>query len=245
MNKWIAHHNNTDKSSYNLFCFPYTGGSASYFAPWVNELPENVGLAPILYPMRETRFTEPLMGSIEGMAEALVEDSIELFRRPFAFYGHCSGAVIAYETAVILKKKYGLAPLLFTAASAPSPRKTPVNPAVMEMSDSELAEYAVKLGMLERDLASNEEFMAYYFPIFKADFLMIFSYDTKKTEKLDCPVIAITGKEDAFADKEGIKDWSSYTDDIEVIEAEGEHFFGNAGRAAAIKAMVEKIGKQY
>ena len=96
MNKWIAHYNNIENSDYNLFCFPYTGGSASYFAPWINEMPENVGIAPVLYPMRETRFTEPLMNTVEEMAAALVEDSIDLFRKPFAFYGHCSGAVIAY-----------------------------------------------------------------------------------------------------------------------------------------------------
>ena len=243
MNKWIAHYNNIENSDYNLFCFPYTGGSASYFAPWINDMPENVGIAPVLYPMRETRFTEPLMNTVEEMAAALVEDSIDLFRKPFAFYGHCSGAVIAYETAVVLKKKYDIAPLLFTAASAQSPRNTPTNPDVMKMSDSELAEYAVKLGMLDRELVSNQEFMAYYFHIFKADFLMIFNYNTNKTERIDCPILAITGKDDAFLNRKSIEDWSSYTDELEVMETDGEHFFGDAGRAAVIKAMIKKIGK--
>lgn len=206
-------------------------------------MPENVGIAPVLYPMRETRFTEPLMNTVEEMAAALVEDSIDLFRKPFAFYGHCSGAVIAYETAVVLKKKYDIAPLLFTAASAQSPRNTPTNPDVMKMSDSELAEYAVKLGMLDRELVSNQEFMAYYFHIFKADFLMIFNYNTNKTERIDCPILAITGKDDAFLNRKSIEDWSRYTDELEVMETDGEHFFGDAGRAAVIKAMIKKIGK--
>jgi len=30
---------------------------------------------------------------------------------------------------------------------------------------------------------------------------------------------------------------------LEVMETDGEHFFGDAGRADVIKAMIKKIGK--
>lgn len=241
MNKWYAHQKNIDNSNINLICFSYAGGSASYFAPWGRCLPEGFGMIPILYPMRELRSGEDMPETAEELAAQIVGEAREIFEKPFIIYGHCTGAVIAYETACLLKKECGLTAELFVASSEPSPRMTKINPMTLEMSDEEFIEYAISLKLLDRTMTENKDFMDYYFSCFKSDFLLHQRYDPAgKETPLECPVIALRGNDDILSNDEIIIDWKNYTDDFTFRKFDGEHFFINQHSAEIIELIAEK-----
>ena len=224
--KWVAHSKNTEDSQVSMICFPFAGGSASYFAPWARCIPGNIGLLPVLYPMRELRMSEPMPENIGELADMIAAER-ELFEKRFIMFSHCTGSLVAYETARRLHDRYGISPELFVTSSEPSPRKTIVDRSVFEMNDTEFAAHAVHLGLLDPEMVKNEDFMRYYFPVFKSDFLMHQRYDPHLPMfTLECPVLAMRGSDDRLSTMEIIQDWSAYTDSgFEYREFSGSHFF--------------------
>ena len=104
INKWIAHESDKGEGK-TLFCFPHAGGTAAFFAEWGGHI-EGTAVLPVQFPMREKRIREPMPDSIRELVKGFVDDCIDILReRPFAFLGHCSGSIVAYEAAVYLKEK--------------------------------------------------------------------------------------------------------------------------------------------
>lgn len=86
-----------------LFCFPFSGSGsgASAFSAW----PATAGdaeICPVQFPGRDNRLAHPHYASYENLAEQLVEALTPLLDIPFAFFGHCAGALPAYESALLL-----------------------------------------------------------------------------------------------------------------------------------------------
>src|ERR1700741_5310415 len=80
-----------------LFCFPYAGGSASKYRQWRDFLPAGAELCAIQLPGREQRIVEPALRRMDDAVNALVHALLPYVDRPFVFFGHSMGAVIAYE----------------------------------------------------------------------------------------------------------------------------------------------------
>ena len=88
-NKWILNSGNSPKHpEFRLFCFPYSGGSASYYSGWNQLFGDNIEILPIQYPGHETRADEPLIPDVRALAEAALEGIVPDTDMPFGFFGH-------------------------------------------------------------------------------------------------------------------------------------------------------------
>src|SRR5690349_236164 len=96
---WLACVRPRPRSSVRLFCFAHAGGGASFFRGWAAGLPESVEVSPVQLPGRETRFREPPFTRLGQLTEALAEALRPHLDRPFAFFGHSLGALVAFELA--------------------------------------------------------------------------------------------------------------------------------------------------
>jgi medium-chain acyl-[acyl-carrier-protein] hydrolase len=71
-NPWIACCRPNHRADVRLFCFPYSGASASIFYTWPNMLPATIEVYPVQLPGRETRLAEPpftdLTTAVHGQA---------------------------------------------------------------------------------------------------------------------------------------------------------------------------------
>ncbi|MFD1832912.1 thioesterase II family protein [Streptomyces desertarenae] len=79
-----------------LFLFPYSGCGASMYQAW----PRRIGAIDVCLiqpPARQNRIAEPHYGTYENMARDLVEYLRPHLDRPFAFFGHCGGALPGVE----------------------------------------------------------------------------------------------------------------------------------------------------
>src|SRR5258708_8406714 len=79
-----------------LFCFPYSGSGATMYERW----PRRLGDAEVCLvqpPGRQNRIREPHYETYQRLAAELIEFLSPYLDRPFAFFGHCSGALPGVE----------------------------------------------------------------------------------------------------------------------------------------------------
>src|SRR5262245_53644991 len=105
-----------------LFCFPYAGGGASVYRGWAGCLPGSVDVCPVQLPGREARFREPPFARIGPLVEALAASIRPWLDRPFAFFGHSMGALIAFELSRRLQHEHGLQPVRLFVSGCAAPQ---------------------------------------------------------------------------------------------------------------------------
>lgn len=125
-----------EESAARIFCFPYAGVGASMYAGW----PARVGSAEICLlqpPGRENRLREAHYGDYRALAEQLVEALAPYLDRPFAFFGHCSGAMPGYATAMRLMLDGLPTPAALFVSSQGAPHHGP-HSRFLSMTDDQL-----------------------------------------------------------------------------------------------------------
>ncbi|WP_238698226.1 thioesterase domain-containing protein [Streptomyces sp. E5N91] len=83
-----------------LFCFHHAGGQGTAFLGWQKRLGARAEVIPVRLPPPEDVSAETADG--RGMSMTLVVASLDhelgpMLRRPFLFYGHSMGALVAYH----------------------------------------------------------------------------------------------------------------------------------------------------
>ena len=103
-----------------LFAVPHAGAGAAVFRSWVTALPEWIALRAVRLPGGESRILEPPQRSLDVVATALA-DIVYADDLPICLFGHCSGAIIAYQVASQLAATGAPAPLLLIISEQPPP----------------------------------------------------------------------------------------------------------------------------
>jgi surfactin synthase thioesterase subunit/acyl carrier protein len=226
-NKWIAHENVREGNKLSLLCFIFDGGSASYFASWKYSLNEDIDLIPILYPVREKRINEPMYKDMQTFADDLAVSLEEIFRGRYAFFGYCSGSVIAYETAVRAKELYGTEPEygMIISSEAPEFLHESVPKITDENRERLFFEHLSALPFIDEKTLHDKVFLDYYKPLFTADHDLLDSYDFKEREKLNCDFDVIICPDDPKVIGEKALRWNLLTNgNTQIIERDGGHF---------------------
>ena len=118
---WFIPFKQERNSSVRLFCFHYGGGSASAFREWPKDIPDFAELIAIQMPGRESRFNEPLLNNVSEVVEQLYMNFDRYLDKPFIFFGHSIGALIAFEFVRTLRRRINLQPkhLIVSGTKAP------------------------------------------------------------------------------------------------------------------------------
>lgn len=78
MNKTIKVFQPNNEALSRLFCFPFAGGSASFFSDWHNILSQSgIEICAIQMPGREDRIYESLLTNVDGLVSEIVEAMAE------------------------------------------------------------------------------------------------------------------------------------------------------------------------
>lgn len=225
-NNWFAHGQVNEKSKMNLFLFPYAGGTSSNYAKWKKYINTDISVYPVLYPLREKRMFDEMPGSIKEMVMEFVDSNIELFKRPYILFGHCTGALYAYETAKCLYEKLGTEPEYFIVSGALTPNRELWKCGVEQLSDERFIEMLCETGRLTKETAEIPGFKEYYLPIMRADYSLLSKHDYEATYIMKCPIISFCGKFDTQVLEHDIMEWANFTrNEHKNIIVNGEHFF--------------------
>ncbi len=128
-----------------LVCFPHAGAGPALFSDWPHDLPEAWAVLGVRLPGRESRLREPRHETIQAMAAEVAAALEGVAEAPLILYGHCFGAVVAFEAGLLLERR-GISIEALWVGSSLSPARQHLAPRVCYKSDTEfvsdLAEFA-------------------------------------------------------------------------------------------------------
>lgn len=252
--RWIMPSKNEKDAKVRLFCIPYGVKGASLFADWEKYIPDTIEVCPIQFPGKENRISEMPISDIDEMVDALEQVLENQLDKPFAFYGHSVGALVAYRISMRLQQKNnGNLKCLFVGAySAPNIVPNPVYEKVMKAFgdfgfdtlpeieqlvnvDPERGKEYESYIANEFHIDINDEVRDLVKPVGFSDFRLVHTYHFEPTEeKLRIPLIAFHGSKDEFVQENEIIKWGELTDALfEYYTFEGDHFFIHKDQAMA------------
>ncbi|MGV9936673.1 thioesterase II family protein [Streptomyces olivaceoviridis] len=216
-----------DDADVQLFLFPHAGGTGAMYREWAATMPATVEPRVLHLPGRWGRGDEapltrlPLL--LARIGEAL---EAELDGRPYAFFGHSFGALLAYRLAVQFEKEGMTAPsVLAVSGWVPGEDILAKQRAVSEMSDDELVAAVKELGLLPTGSVLAEELLRTALPALRADFGAAAQY-LDDGAQVSCPVVAFAGRSDPLVVASAMGVWADRTSNfVGVTEYPGDHFY--------------------
>lgn len=177
-----------------VFCIPHAGCGTSVFRNWP---PERTGIEflPVELPGRLTRFTDPMPTSVQDLAAAMLAGLAPYLDVPFAFFGHCSSALVAYEATVALDRGDAPRPARLFVSSLMAPQDEVIG-RLMTMNEAQLAD---ELNKTVRDMGSqpHPELVGIYANILRSDLDMCRHYVASDPGPLSCPISAYGWSDDS------------------------------------------------
>ncbi|MGJ5755150.1 surfactin synthase thioesterase subunit [Streptomyces puniciscabiei] len=211
-----------------LFLFPHAGSGASIYKEWPGLLPADIAHHCVQLPGRQDRSSEETFTEMEPLVEALQEAiTQELDDRPYAFFGHCMGAQLAYRLAVALEKSGRPGPVLVGVSGwAPKDFKTPtLEQAYMPVE--ELKGWIRALGSVPAEIMDDPKALEMIIPAMRADLAVVASY-LDDGAAIGCPVVSYSGNRDQLMERGAMASWVDRTSSyLGNSEFNGDHFYMN------------------
>ncbi len=240
---WLVEPQPQANAALRLFCFPYAGGGAAAFVPWRRLLPPSVALHVVQLPGRESRLREPAYRRMGPLVDALTPALAPLIDRPYAFFGHSMGALIAFETARVLRRSGAQLPaaLLISGRRAPHlpERTSPMHP----LDDAAFVQaMTVRYNGIPRLILDEPELMEIFLPILRADVELFETYAPADEPALDCPIVAYGGAADPQAAPDELRAWQQETTAAFRLRLfPGDHFYLQPQREALVAEVLQTL----
>ncbi|MFE5326286.1 thioesterase II family protein [Embleya sp. NPDC056575] len=203
-----------------LFCFPYSGSGASAFSAWPAAI-DDVEVCPVQFPGRESRLAEPHYGSYEDLAAALVEPLAARLDRPFAFFGHCAGALPAFETVVRLAELDLPGPHCLFVSGQPAPHDA-ASDRMLTMTEAELRAELVSV-VRGRGIEPRPDMVEVGMSVLLEDLAAARAYRRVEPVRLGCPIVVLHWRDDPDVTPDQLEGWRRYADSVEIRVVEGGH----------------------
>ena len=212
-----------------LFCFPYAGGGSAIYRQWGKELLRYpIEVVSALLPGREARVREPSYTRVEQYIQPLAREISPYLDKPFAFFGHSMGAMIAFELARHLRNERGLEPKHLFISGRRAPRIPRRDPYIHDLPEPEFVAEIERMNGTPKEVLEHKELMALMIPLLRSDFAVCHSYTYAPGEPLRCPITVLGGTRDEEAPPGDLDLWREETiGDFKVQLLEGDHFFIN------------------
>jgi amino acid adenylation domain-containing protein len=226
-NLWLISNNYTNQSPVNMVFFHCAGGSSIFNKQWSFDLNTKIiNFISIQLPGHDTRLDEKPLANIPTIAFYLAEEIKYLFNKPVIFVGHSMGALLAYETAVILQQQNKIiSHMIVVASRAPNIREQHIQDCFN--SNVNLENHMQAYGGLAKDFFDSPEFIGKFLPSIKADAKAAIDYfkECSINNVLHSPITTIFGSNDKTLTKNEITGWKDFTlSDFIIYSLPAEHF---------------------
>jgi surfactin synthase thioesterase subunit len=208
----------------NLFCIPFAGGSSYSYRGLSLELHSSIEITTLELPGRGRRFPERPLTDAHALVDDLYRQVTAKLHEPYAFYGHSLGSLLAFLLTRRIMSEGQRKPsyLFLSGCEAPStiPRKKR-----HLLPQHEFRQVVREFGGCSPDVLNNEELMAIFEPILRADFKAYETYIHESLMRLDMPIVVMIGDEEDLA-MEDVRKWQAETSStLSIHRFPGDHFF--------------------
>ncbi|HVU69241.1 MAG TPA: alpha/beta fold hydrolase [Ktedonobacteraceae bacterium] len=240
---WIQRYRPNDQARLRLFCFPYAGGRASIFRPWAESLSSEIDVCSIQLPGREERLREPPYRKLEPLVEALATAMLPYLDRPFAFYGHSMGALVAFEVARHLRNEYERYPVALHLAAFRSPQLPNPNIKIYHLP-IEVFKVVLRADGIPETILQNDELMQLMLPTLRADYEVCDTYQYREEPALSCPFYLYCGTEDIRIREADMLGWPVHTlKESRMTPVAGSHLFLHAAQDFLLNEITQSLDR--
>lgn len=247
---WLRRLKPNPQARLRLFCFPFAGGSASIYRTWPTALAArrpDVEVCAVQLPGRENRLNERAFTQVTTLVTVLCQAIRSELDRPFVFFGHSMGAIVAYELAQALAHTDGIQPshLLISGRRAPA---TPERFAPLHLAptdDALLRAIQQRYDNLPELLLQDAELKAIYTPLLRADFTLVETYQPTTLAPLACPITAFGGTADPIVTETELMAWRAMTHGAFSLHLlPGNHFYLQEQSAVLLERIANILANQ-
>ena len=213
------------------------------YRAWQAGLPGNVEVLPIQLPGRENRMDEKPLDNLSRLLDMVADVLEPQLGRPFAFFGHSLGALVAFE----LVREFRLRRLPLPAALFVSGREAPsvpdLDPPLHILADDALVrELCRRYDGIPQDVLEEPDLLQLLIPSLRADLAMSETYTYGEEEPLACPIFAYGGWQDARVSRADLDAWQRETcETCSVRLFPGDHFFIQSMRVRVLQELSEDL----
>lgn len=242
---WYLKYRDNPDASIRLFCFHHSGGGASLYYPWVDDLSPNIEMIAIQLPGRENRFTEPLCNNLQNIVAILSKDFAIYKDKPFFMFGHSLGALISFELVKAIHQLYSLIPCHMIISATKAPHLPFRMKYLSQLEDHKLKEELNIYDGIDERILNDTELLDLFLPIIKSDFSIYEKYKFLESKPISCDILALSGEQDQTVTQEEILAWSEYTSGkFEHISFPGKHFYIKDHQKKVLD-IINQIGGKY
>lgn len=224
-----------------LFCLPHAGSGAAAFHPFAALLPDSIEMMAVQLPGRETRLAEAPFRRMEPLVDALLEGIRGSLEKPFAFFGHSMGALVAFELSRALRRRGLALPRTIVVSGRRAPTIANSEPPLHVLPDASFVDALVERYDAIPDVIRNEpELMALFVPVLKADFATFETHRHRDEPPLDCALAMYGGRSDPQTAQ--MQGWADLFDGPRTTRLfAGGHFYLADHRRAVAAALAEDV----
>jgi medium-chain acyl-[acyl-carrier-protein] hydrolase len=242
MTRWILQKSANTNADIRLFCFPHAGGGASSYSSWSFELPRMIDVCPIQLPGHENRAGEPLLTSIRAMAAAAAPELAAYCDRPFAFFGHSMGSMVAFELARLLRARGAAMPFLLIASGHIAPDVPLQRRRIFDRPKDEFIAEVSSMEGTPPEILGDPDMLEFFLPPLRADFEACDCYTYLDEPPLDVPILAIGGVDDTAEPWRHVGAWERHTTGVFTLRSfPGGHFFLQRQRREVLREILKGL----
>jgi medium-chain acyl-[acyl-carrier-protein] hydrolase len=242
LNSWVVIPKPTPAAKLRLFCFPYAGGGASLFYTWPRALPPEVEVCAVQLPGREGRLSEKPFSDVRPLVDTLAEALTPWMDRPFAFFGHSNGALMAFELTRRLRRDGRRGPVHLFVSGRPAPQTPLRDPPVHGLPEPEFLQELRRFKGTPEEILQNAEIMEILSPMLRADFAISETYQYYDERPLAVPISAYGGRQDGEVPEPDVEAWREQTSGaFHMRMFPGDHFFLNGDRAMVLEELSREL----
>jgi surfactin synthase thioesterase subunit len=209
-----------------IFAVPFAGGYKYSYQQLEKEEMSYFKLLVLELPGRGLRTEEPLLLSVEDMADDILRQIKNFNTGPFALMGHSLGALICWQVARKMFLSGEQLPINLFLSGCPSP-STPLR--VTNRHELPRNEFLISIESMDEmpgDILKNEELMDYFEPILRADFTALEKFKYTGALRIPVQITLINGTHDCEITLFSLEGWNKETlFPVSSYYLEGAHFY--------------------
>ncbi|THA24091.1 thioesterase [Streptomyces sp. RKND-216] len=223
---WVSPTPSGADARLRIFCFAHAGGGSAFFRPWREQTPTGIEVVPVVLPGRESRMREQPHRRMTPLVSELVAGLRPHLDRPYAFFGHSLGSVVAYEAARALRRAGDPGPEALLVSGRRAPHMPSRLSPVSGLAEKDFLAEMVRLGGTPAEVAGKPEVIRLFLPFLRADFELNETYRPAPGPLLSCPVHAFCGDRDPLAAPQEVGGWREVTSgNFRLRVFPGDHFY--------------------
>jgi len=239
---WFRRSHAGERAELRLFCFPYAGGTAHIYRDWDRYLPPTIEVLSAQLPGRGPRLREPSFVSLPDLVKALTTVITPLLDKPFAFFGHSMGAIIAFELARSVRQSLACEPEVLCVSGRRAPEAPDDKPPSYNLPKDEFIAELRRIDGTPREVLEHTELMEMVVPVLRADFQLIQTYQYAAGAPLACPIAAYGGLEDSEVPRELLSMWRGHTTSGFALHMlPGDHFFLRSCQTLLLEMLARQL----